>query len=436
MKNKLLSFMLLALLFSLAIFPLSPVQAKTLEYTDLYMELSISEDVIVLTNDTPDTDETWITAGITNAKSEKETMEKMNVQAIFYDPETKALVRLMKKQSDQSSEIFNLSKLSEEEKSDFFNKLIELDDETATATIEEVSHSEAVFFRYNIKVTSDGSTMNELIYSTIVNGYTISFDIFSNSDATPIDEIFIKELVDGTHFTQFLDKAEVEQEIKTSVIKLIVEVLLLVAVIALWIYLRKKRNQKQKLKKDDKAGALANFYATMKDKENGPKDEVRFINRTQYSKDVIKDFCYYNRFIKNIRLWIVIVVLSLLMIYLLYTSSGLLGAIIGSLLLLVFAYYQGIGIEKLVASMIKMLDKDKGMEAIFTFYDDYFTLSGIQYISTYPFLQITEVKQYKDFIYIYTGQDKAFYLKKDGFEEGYEAFLSFIENGIKHAKNA
>ncbi|MDF2802015.1 MAG: hypothetical protein K0S61_1918 [Anaerocolumna sp.] len=441
MKNKLISFklpsiILLAVLLSLVVLPVSKAQAKVLEYSDMYLELSIPDDTIVLTQDSPDTDEHWITAGITNVKSEKETMKKMGVKALLFDPETKALVRMLQKQSNQASDIFNLSLLSDEKKAKFFDELVGLDDENAKATIEEVSHPDAVFFRYNIEVIKDGNTMTELIYSTIVNGSTISFDIFQNTNSVPINETFIKELVEGTHFTKFLDKTEVEQEMKNSIIRLLVEVLLVIVVIIIWLIIRKKRLQKQKLVKDDKAGALTRFYTARKNKGDDAKDEVRFINRTKYSKEVMKDFCYYNRFLKRINMWVISALFFILILYFLYTSStGILGVVIASLLMLVFVYYQGISVEKLVVSMMKMYDNSKGTEAVFTFYDDYFTLSGIQYISTYPYLQITEVKQHKDFIYIYTGPDKAFYLKKDGFEGGYETFLNFLENGIKDSKN-
>ncbi len=120
MKNKLIcfrlpSFILFVVLFSMVILPNVRVQAKVQEFSDMYMELTMPDDTIVLSPDSPDMDEQWATAGITNVKSEKETMKKMGVKALLYDPETKAQVRLLQKQSNQSSEIFNLSLLSNEE---------------------------------------------------------------------------------------------------------------------------------------------------------------------------------------------------------------------------------------------------------------------------------------------------------------------------------
>jgi hypothetical protein len=43
---------------------------------------------------------------------------------------------------------------------------------------------------------------------------------------------------------------------------------------------------------------------------------------------------------------------------------------------------------------------------------------------------ITEIKEYKDCIYLYLGSDRAHYLKKDGFEKGLEEFEKFIKKQI------
>lgn len=433
MKNKIIGCFLAAILLSLAVFPNLSVQAKVQDFSDIYMELTIPDDAVMLTGDTPDTDEHWVTAGISDVKTEKETMSKMGVKALLYDPATKTLVRLLQKQSSQTSDIFNLSLLSEQERKDFLDSLVKTEDENTKASVEVVPHDEAIFFRYNIEITKDGTTMTELIYGTIVNGYTISYDIYQSTKTVPIDETFIKELVSGTHFTQFLDKAEVEKQVRNSIIRLVIEFAVVVLIIAAWIIFRNRKNKNKKVLKDQKADALTKFYTAKKQREElNLKEEVLFTNHTRYSEEVIKDFCYYNRFLKRIVTWITLALLFLLVLIVLFRSStGILGCIIAIILMFAFVYYQGISVEKLVGRMMKAYDKSKGMDAVFTFYGDYFTLSGIQYISNYPYLQVTEIRQYKDFIYLYLGPEKAFYLKKDGFEEGPEAFLKFMEGIVK-----
>jgi hypothetical protein len=433
MKNKIVSALLIAIVFTLAVIPSSQVQAKVQDFSDVNIELTLPDDTIVLTKNTPDTDKGWVSAGIADIKSEKDNMSKMGVKAVFYDPKTKSLIRFLQKQSSQTSKIFNLSLLSEKEKTDFFNSLLATKDENTKTAIEEYPQKEAVFFRYSLEVNKDNSNMTELVYGTIVNGYTFSFDIYQSTKSAPIDETFMKTLVDGTHFTKFLDKAEVEKEVKNSIIRALVEFAVFIVLIIIWIIYRKRKNKKQKLLKDVKGAALSKFYAAKKEREEqNIKEEILFTNRTKYTEQIIKDFCYYNRFLKKIVTWVIMAVLSLVVLVLLSQSKvGFLGCIIAIILIFIFVYYQGVSVEKVVERTVKSYDKSKGMEAVYTFYEDYFTISGIQYISAFPYLQITEMKQYKDLIYIYLGPDKAFYLKKDGFDKGSEDFIKFMDTAIK-----
>lgn len=432
MKNKPIKQLILLAALILAIYPSFLVQAKVRDFSDINLELTVPEDTVVITNDTPVTDTAWKEAGITDPKSEKDTFTDMGVQALLYDPNTKSTVRLLKKQSSDSREIFNLSLLSDEKQNEFFNSLITGNDENTKAEVEKVEHPEAVFFRYNVEMTQEGKTLNELIYGTIVNGYSLTYDIFTENSKEPVDETFIKQLVTGTHFTKFLDKAEVEKEEQAALIRLVAGVVIIILIIIGLIFLSKKKNKKQQAIKKQKTDALTRFYMEQKEKDDqNIKDKVLFVNRTIYSEQVIKDFCYYNEFIKRLKLWIIIVgLMGAVFIFLYNTGVAIIGITIAIILLFVFVYLQGIRIEKMVSRMMKAYDKNKSMEAVFTFYDDYYTLSGIQYISKYPYIQVTEIKEYKTYAYIYLGSDKAIYLKKDGFEQSYEEFLKFIKSKI------
>ncbi len=429
MKNKMFSKLLITLVVILAVYPSFKVQAKVQDFPDLYIELNVPEDTIILTKDTPDTDEQWKMAGITDPKGEKATFSDMGVQAILFDPGTKTTVNLLQKQSSETNDIFNLSLLSEEKLTAFLNDLAGSSDENAKASIEKYPQQEATFFRYSIEMTQNGDSLTELIYGTIVNGYSISFDIFNKNSSEPLDESFLKKLVAGTHFTALLDKAEVEKQVKTSTLRLIVGLIILIAMIVVCILISQNRSKKQKAVKESRTQALSRFYADQKLKaEQNIKDTQLFVNQTKYSEEVIKNFCYYNEFIKKLNLWIAMGVLFLVVLVLLFNSaSAIISGTIALILLFIFIYYQGIRIEKLVNRMMKVYNKNKSMEAVFTFYENYFTLSGIQFISKYPYTQITEIKEYKNFIYIYLGPEKALYLKKNGFEQGADNFMEFIK---------
>ncbi len=428
MKNKIVNRLLITVVFILAVYPSFKVQAGVQNFPELYMELNVPEDTVILTKDTPDTDERWKKAGISDPKSEKDAFDNMGVTAILYDPDTKTTVRLLKKQSSETRRLFNLSQLPEEELTEFLDSLAASEDENAKISVQKYPVQEVIFFRYSIEITQDGKPITEIIYGTIVNGLTVSFDTYRENSTEPLDESFMKELVAGTRFTEFLDEAEVEKQERESLFQLAAGFIVLVAAIIILILINKNKSKKQKALKERKTEALTRFYMEQKQKEEqNIKDPVLFVNRTQYSEEVIKDFCYYNEILNKLKFWITMAVLFLAIFILLYnSSSAFLGCSIAVILLFVFIYYQGIRIEKLVGRMMKVYEKNKSMEALFTFYENYFTLSGIQYISKYPYTQITEIKEHKNYIYIYIGPDKAFYLKRDGFEQGADEFMKFI----------
>ena len=334
MKNKLFCRFLITVILVLAVYPTFQVQAKIQDFPDIYMQLNLPEDTVILTEDTPDTDEKWKAAGITDPKSEKDNFSKIGVKAILYDPNTKTTVRLLQKYSNETKEIFNLSLLSKEELSDFLNQLGTSNDESAKMEVTEYPHEEALFFRYSIEMTQNGGPLTEIIYGTIVNGSTITFDTFKSDSIDTVDETFVKELVAGTHFTKFLDKAEVAKQERDSQIRLLLSLVVLIAIIVLLVYRNKKKSKKQKVLKDKKTEALTRFYMEQKQKEEqNIKDTVLYVNRTKYSEEVFKDYYHYNEIIKKLKLWIIMAVSFIIILMFLYTSGpGVLGCAIAIIL--------------------------------------------------------------------------------------------------------
>jgi hypothetical protein len=81
--------------------------------------------------------------------------------------------------------------------------------------------------------------------------------------------------------------------------------------------------------------------------------------------------------------------------------------------------------------IMKAYEHHKSKEATVQFYEDYYILSGIQSSGKNPYLQITEYKEYKNYIYLYLGSDRALYLNKEGFDKDLEEFRKFILDKIK-----
>ena len=88
-------------------------------------------------------------------------------------------------------------------------------------------------------------------------------------------------------------------------------------------------------------------------------------------------------------------------------------------------------IDKNTKKIEKTFGHSKSKEAIAQFYEDYYILSGVQSSVKNPYIQITDYKEYKNYIYLYLGSDRALYLDKNGFDKNAAEFRKFILNKIK-----
>ncbi len=432
-KNNIM-LILLVLLVSL-LFPSAGVQAKVQNFESLFMEVNTPEDTIVVAADTPNEDELWSKIGVMNPKEEKKVLNQMGVRAILFDPNTRSSIKLIQKSSEKSSEIFNLSLISEEERQDFLDNLFPSPDDSTTLHVAPYSQPEQPFFRIELVMKRENIEATEIIYGTVVNGYVMYYDLYKENAPGPLDESYIKALVEGTHFTKFLDKAEIEQQGRQSAILLAVGTGIIAAIAIIFVMLSSRRNKKNAAVRKERTAALSRFYQDQKIKdEQKIKDPVLYTNRTVYSEEVIKHFCLYNTVFHHIKTWITTAVAYLLLLVLSYHSNqAWIGYIISSLAVFFLVLTQSFQIEKAAKKIMKAYEHQKSKEATVQFYEDYYILSGIQSSGKNPYVQITEYKEYKNYIYLYLGSDRALYLNKEGFDQNLAEFKKFILDKIKLA---
>ncbi len=425
------AFLLLALLVSFFI-PSADVSAKVQSFENLYMEITVPEDTIIVPANTPYGDELWKKIGIINPKDEQEILNQMGVQAILFDPATNTSVKLIQKRSTKSAEVFNLSLISEAERKDFLAGLFTAPDENTTFQIESYAQPELPFFRLELKAKTEGMQAMEIIYGTVVNGYLITYDVYQENSAGPLDETYVKALVEGTHFTEFLDKAEVERQSRQAMIIMVIGIAALAAIVVILVLLSSRRKKRHMAARKEKSAALSDFYLEQRRKEDlNIKDPVLYTNQTVYSEEVIKSFCLYDAVFRHIKLWIMTALICILLLIMLNNSSqGLLGSIILIVVVFFLVLYQSIQIEKNVKKIEKTYAHNKSKEAIVHFYEDYYTLSGVQSSAKNPYIQITEFKEFKNYIYLYLGSDRALYLDKNGFDKDAAEFKKFILDKI------
>lgn len=408
------------------------VHADVQDFPVLNMELSIPKDTIILTPDTPIANEIWKLAGINDPVSEIKIMDKMGVKAILYDPVSKTKVSIISKQSPQSKRIFHLSSLTEEELNDFLSNVIDQDDESTTYNIEKYQQYETTFFRLYVEAVKNNQQLKELVYGTIVNGEIITFHMYQDKAEAAINESYVKSLVDGVHFTKYYDADEIRRQERLSIIFRIASTVVLLISFSIWILLLRKKRLKYSALAKRKTDLLSNFYLRKRETGYDNTDStILFLNSSEYSKNVFNTFFLYNEVISKMKQWIKLTVLYIVIFALLYIGgSGILPFILIIILISMFFYLKKLAIEKLVKQEMKIFNINDRMEIKFHFYEDYLTMIGEQQNINYPYLQITKVREYKNYIYLYLDMNKAIYLNKDGFDLNDNDFVAFINEKL------
>ena len=428
MNKNMIQKLIVVFLIIQCMVPKSLAHAEELAIPTLNMELNIPEDTIILTIDTLITDEKWNIAGINDPISEIKSMKQMSVQAIFFDPKTKTKVNLLSKQSKQSKSIFHLSALSEEELADFLANIIAPKEEDhATYNVELYAHKETTFFRLYIETIQNNVQYKEIVYGSIVNGSIITFHNYQDKPDAPMNEDYVKALVDSVHFTKYYDKNEaLEQERFASMFRTISIIVLLIS-IAIWMLLLRKKKQKYNALSKRRAEEISKFY--LKKKEIGDtKDSILFHNRSEYSKKVFHTFFLYHEVISKTKQWIVLSALCIATFLLLnIADAGILSYLQIVVLISILIYIKKVSIEKQVSREIKIFNISERMEMKFQFYEDYLSMSGNNQIMKYPYLQIAKVREYKNYVFLYLDSNKAIYLNKDGFDPKADSFITFIK---------
>lgn len=426
-------FVTIGVMFAIMLTQIVTVSAaQTITFDDLYMNMEIADDVIVLTPDTPKTDGRWAEAGIIQIDSKLKEFNDMGVEAMFYDKKSNTSVTMMVKTSSKSREMVNLVNMTDTEIKEYFDSLAGEESETLESTVEKYTHKQTPFFRLHIQSKEGVSPVSELIYGTIMNGKSFAFDIYKEgSYIQEQEEEFARALVDKVSFTKILDESEIIQESEIGIKDFIGPILFILIIVGIILIYNKKNKKASQIKK--KIAQDMQEYRLNRRKLEGEgklgKEEVLFTNSTEYHDQTIKTYCTYNHFFKRIGFWCYAIVLYLVILgYSLFFTTSIWITVIVTIAGVAYGYYQGIAIEKMCEAMKKRYASSRSKFAITKFYDDYFTVSGIQYISDFPYVQVTEVRKYKNYIYLYLGSELAYFIDITTFsEKEQEGFIDLMK---------
>ena len=147
-------------------------------------------------------DPSWALAGIADPQSHLESYTDMHGIAEFISEDGGTSILVQQQESSQTKRIYNLGELSEEEKTQFLDGVMQSKTDEITIEKEYVDVNGQLFYRLLVDGSYEGEEYHELVYATIVNGYTLGLNLpGGDKSITPEQEELMRSIVESIALT-------------------------------------------------------------------------------------------------------------------------------------------------------------------------------------------------------------------------------------------
>ena len=324
-------------------------------YAMQYLEITVPDNYVRLTSSLKDGDPSWTEAHIENPSQAKEEYKVLNLVAAYFDPDANATVNFISKSSSVFN-VFDISQYDDQQMIDFAKTIVPQDESVKSADVSVYNHPQMKMFRIEFAFTGDNED-KELIYGTIINGTLLQFSMNTKHIGTmTLNDDLLEKFVSNVHLTRIM------------------------------LAFRKKKQ----------AGEV---------NISQPVYEIE----TNYDKKLLESYNTYNTWLRNIKRDLVLAAIYLLIVgYAVYLGSKII-LIIGIAAAVIILYLKYNGAEKYLDNLIKRYDlkKKKSITATYKFYDEHFTMTGIDSLSEYIYKQIFRVCNYQGYMLIYISEENA-----------------------------
>lgn len=390
-------------------------------YPTQYLKVNYPEDSVVLDQQLPASDPAWEKAGIVNVKNQKNIFKNNGITSMFCDIPTKSLVYYITNTQD-TYETFDISSWTDERIVEYAKGLygVANADENVELDFGIYNHSQTKFFTIEIEENGDVYT-HSLIYATIINGMLIEYFI-NNESVGGVNREYIEKIVDCSEFTRIMTKEEYDAEVERSWHILLTVFISIVALIVLLIVLNKIYKNKRKKRNEELADKILQFRNR---KQNGEVNisKILYTVESEYNSDMIDNFVNFNTWLKPIvknLIWAAVYAFFTYLAFKSETTLTIVVAIAAGVTLLYVIYSKA---EKYKENLKKQYDIKAKKKAVFRFYEEYFTMSGINSISEFIYPQITSVRRYRGYMYLYMSDSYAVMIDINDISDE-------VENGI------
>lgn len=441
--KKIVSWLLAAVLMVAAIpvcFAAATTEPTKVEIAELDMEMEVPAGMFILTADTPIDSTDWGLAGYDDPLDKVGDFEEDdsgNVMAMELVPEDRSYtIRISRKYSDESRNYFNLNEVTDEQFQELLDANTFVDEEYGvTVKAEKYEHSQIPFFKLDLQGEANGSKIWENCYGTIVNGFSLSIDMYGNKEFTQEQVDQIEQLVDSVRITQFRERPS-QSEVMFQTIMAILPIPIIIAATVVFLLVTRYNTRKKERNKKEMTNMLVAYRKEQAQRaaqdEHYQVSKTLFENTTFCSDAAAQEFCQFHTFRRGLLrngMFIVLGVLSVVAGFL-YDESWLLRLVMIALgIYLVVQPY--LMLDKMKRAEVGFYKKARSREASYAFREEDFRISGIQSVTLYPYFQILSAYEDKKYFYLYYTEDRAYLVEKGGFTMG-EAkdFRSFLKEKL------
>ena len=407
------SAFLLSLFLIVCLLPFSFAKADEVTGTHVdtynmqYLEITVPDSYIKLTSSLKDGDPSWSEAHIEKPSQAKDEYKTLNLVAAYFDPDANATVNFISKSSSVFN-VFDISQYDDQQMIDFAKTIVPQDESVKSADVSVYNHPQMKMFRIEFAFTGDNED-KELIYGTIINGTLLQFSMDTKHIGTmTLNDDLLEKFVSNVHLTRIMTYEEYQENQKKGLLTIAAFFGAGILLMLILFFISKFR---QKQKKKRVQAVSEELFAFRKKKQAGEVNisQPVYEIETNYDKKLLESYTTYNTWLRNIKRDLVLAAIYLLIVgYAVYLGSKIV-LIIGIAAAVIILYLKYNGAEKYLDNLIKRYDlkKKKSITATYKFYDEHFTMTGIDSLSEYIYKQVFRVCNYQGYMLIYISEENA-----------------------------
>lgn len=390
-------------------------EAATYNYPTQYVEITVSDNVLIMTPATSKYDDVWAKAGVSDPSSMLDEFKEMGVTAAFFNPDNRLTVKFIAKRSTATAEAFSFTEKSDEEITAFMNGVVNATDAdglNVSLTVRRDLNNTVPFIRMVLDARTAQNPCSEIIYATVINGQLLQFDAFTEGVGEN-DDSFAEEIVKGVTFTRIMTMEDYEAELESARIKLaIISVCLICAIagiIILSVFFRKRREKRMRSISD----AMTDFRNRLHNGEINTNETPHYTFTTKYDTALMDEFGIFSAWFNPEPGFALAMIIFAVLAVAMIMENRLLYALLTIVLIIVMLYIHYSQAEKNKDALSRRYSVKEKPTAVFKFYDEYFHVSGLPTAGEYIYGQVTGIRSFGHAVYIFVGDAQALIIRKE-----------------------